>query len=49
MDVCLMPNTMNKFSKAQYYLNILVICDHHSNIIAAALGLETLLPSKNSG
>ena len=30
-------------------LNILVSFDHHSNIIAAALGLEALLPSENSG
>ena len=33
---------MDTFSEALYYLyvNILVSFDHHSNIIAAALGLE---------
>ena len=30
-------------------LNILVSFDHHSNIIAAGLVLEALLPSENSG
>ena len=30
-------------------MNILVSFDHHSNIIAAALGLEALLLSENSG
>ena len=42
---------MNTFSEALYYLNVnsMVIFDHHSDIIAAALGLETVLPSKNSG
>ena len=43
MDGCLVQNTMNTFSEARYYLNvnIMVIFDHHSNIIAAALELET--------
>ena len=31
------------------HVNILVSFDHQSNIIAAALGLETLLQRKNSG
>ena len=31
-----------------YHINILVSFAHHSNIIAAALGLEALLPSENS-
>ena len=50
MDVCLVQNTMNTFSEDRYYLNvnIMVIFDHLSNIIAAAFELETLLPSKNS-
>ena len=35
----------------RHMINIIdmVIFDDHSNIIAAALGLETLLPSKISG
>ena len=43
-------NTMNTFSEARFYLNIniMVIFDHHSNLIAAALELETLLSCKNS-
>ena len=51
MDVCLVQNTMNIFSEVRYYLsvNIMVIFDDLSNIIAAAFGLETLLPSKNYG
>ena len=46
-----MQNTMGTFSEARYYLNVnsMVIVDHHSSIIAAAMGLETVLPSKNSG
>ena len=48
MDVCLVQSTINTFSEVRYYinLNIMVILDHLSNIIAEALGLETLLPSK---
>ena len=40
---------MDTFSEVWYYLNVnvLVSFDHHSNIIAAALGLEDLLPSEN--
>ena len=52
MDGCLVQNMMHTFSEVRYYLNvniILVIFDHQSNIIAATLGLETYLPSKNSG
>ena len=52
MDRSLAQNTMNTFSEARHYLNvnlIMVIFDHQSNIIAAALGLGTLLPSENSG
>ena len=30
-------------------VNILVSFDHHSNTIAAALGLEAVLPRENSG
>ena len=43
MDGCLV-----QFSEARYDLNvnIMVIFYHHSNIVAAALGLETLLPIK---
>ena len=50
MDECLVQNMMNTFSEARYYLNviIMVMFDHHSNIIAVAVGLETLLPSKNA-
>ena len=50
MDRCLVQNKMNTFSEARYYLNIntMVIFDHHSNLMAAALGLETSLSSKNS-
>ena len=50
MGGCLVQNT-NTFSDARYYLNVnmMVIFEHHSNIIAAALGLDTLLPSKNPG
>ena len=50
MDACLVQNTMNTFSEARYYLNVNItpIFDYHSNIITAALGLEALLPSKNS-
>ena len=42
--------TYDCFSGALYYLliNIMALLDHHSNIIAAALGIETLLPGKNS-
>ena len=42
---------MDTFSEALYYLyvNILVSFDHHSNIIAAALGLEAFLSSANPG
>ena len=49
MEECLVQNTMNTFSEARDYLNvnILVSFDHQSDIIAAASGLETLLPSKN--
>ena len=59
MDVCLVQNRMNTFSEDRYYLNvnIMVIFDHHSNIIAAAImllwwskitmELETLLSIKN--
>ena len=44
MDGCLVQNTMNTFSEARYYLNvnIKVIFGPHSNIIAIALGLNTL-------
>ena len=51
MDGCLVQNTMNTFSEARHHLfvKIMVGFDHHSNIIAAALGLETVLPIKNSG
>ena len=51
MDGCLVQNTMNTFSEAQYNLNvnIMVMFDPQSNIINAALRSETLLPSKNSG
>ena len=51
MDRRLVQNTLNTISEAGYYLNvnIIVIFDHHSNKIAAAFGLETLLPIKNSG
>ena len=40
---------MDTFSEARYYLNvnIIVIFDHHSNIIAAALGLETLITAQS--
>ena len=40
MDGCLVQNTKT-FSEARYYLNAntMDIFDHHSNIIAAALGL----------
>ena len=41
MDGCLVQNTVNTFLETQYY-----IFHHDSNIIAATLGLETLLPSK---
>ena len=46
----MVQNTMNTFSEARYYLNVnfMVIYDQHNNIIAAALGLETFLPSTNS-
>ena len=46
-----MQNTINTFSEVCYYLNvnILIRFDHHSNIFAAAFGIETLLHSKNSG
>ena len=42
---------MDTFSEACiiFNVNILVSFDHHSNIVAAALGLEALLPSENSG
>ena len=47
-----MVKTINIFSEVRYYpysnVNIMVIFDHHYNIIAAVLGLETLLSSKNS-
>ena len=51
MEECSVQNTINTFSEARYNLNvnILVSFDHHSNIIVAALGLEILLPSMNSG
>ena len=51
MDGCMVQNTMDAFSEAGYFINvnIMVFFDHSINIIAAALGLETLLPSKNSG
>ena len=47
MDGSFVRNMMNTFSEARYYLNVksMVIFDHHSNIIAATLGLKTLLPS----
>ena len=50
MNGCLVQNTMNTYSEALYYINVnfMVIYDQHSNIIAAALGLEIFLPSKNS-
>ena len=40
MGGCFVQNTMNTFSEAQYYLsvNMMVIFDHHSNMISAALG-----------
>ena len=43
----MVQNTMLTFSEARYYLNvnIMVILDDHSNIITAAFGLETVLPS----
>ena len=44
---------MDTFSEACYYLNVNILVrlsfDHHSNIIAAALGLEGLLARENSG
>ena len=51
MDGCLVQNTINSFLEAGYYIsvNIMVIFDYHGNIIAEVLGLETALPSKNSG
>ena len=50
MNGCLVQNTMNTYSEARHYLNVnfMVIYYLHSNIIAAALGLEMFLPSKNS-
>ena len=44
-------NTINTFSEARYSLNVntMVIFDDHSNIIVAALGLETLLPVRTNG
>ena len=41
---------MDTFSEAWYYLNVnILVSFDHSNIIAAALGLEVPLPSDNSG
>ena len=50
VDGCVAQNMMNTCSEVQYYLNvnIMVIFEYHSNIIAAALGLENLPPSKKS-
>ena len=48
MDGCFVQNTMNTFSEARYYLNvnIMVMFDHHSSMIAAALGLAVHTTSK---
>ena len=47
----MVQSMMNIFSEARYYLNvtIMVIFDQHRNIIAAALGLETLWPVRTQG
>ena len=45
MDGCFgcIQNMMDTFSEVRYnlYVKCMAICDHHSNIIAATLYLET--------
>ena len=49
---------MDTFSEAKYSLNVnflisfdhnIASFNHHSNIIVAALGLDDVMPSENSG